>query len=647
MKSILKTSQDYFKNSSKLLLLLDLLKISFIIFIAFSLLAQVNPYYNSWDSYLYGITAIDLSKGEWGYSNELVQETGLWEFVSSTYVLSVDNQVIPKGHFGMHGMTTLSYLLGGYYGLFYLTPIFSILLIIAIDRICVNLFGRFVAFFAVILTGTSWIIFDTGTGLWSDNIFAFFFIIGIFFLVKFFRNKNETTILLSSVFFVASAFIRINGTLSFPLEILLVTGFLFLPMILKNHINIKSITTSNIFYISYKKNRKKIFRIIFFMSVPWLFFFLFNFAYNYIYFDDIILGGFKDRPSSELDMNLNGLFNNFSLDFFQWIKTSGGLLLPDNLLLILPTEAEYVFQVGPTSNDTWLGILSILIMFSAIIISFFIKKQRLLIIIICLFIFGNLMFYTVAWMSRIPSIDEHVPLDLRYENSAAQRYQLPVLPLFYMVFGFTLYNIWSIDTKTIPKIHFKTLAKILKFVFLALVISFLATSFYTSNALQGIIEGGKLQGPPSMGKGKSIFFNPQEALEKRFPLKLEGLSESSIIVSSMHFEAVDMGVIPFYPYWGFNFKKIKLVEPESIPQEPIETLKQLLSKKTTPGARSILDDEYEVFVYKNTYFFDTIYFKHLALDHGIILKDYSKSFCKMELVDELKSSESKPDEICY
>ena len=75
----------------------------------------------------------------------------------------------------------------------------------------------------------------------------------------------------------------------------------------------------------------------------------------------------------------------------------------------------------------------------------------------------------------------------------------------------------------------------------------------------------------------------------------------------------------------------------------------MLSKKTTTGARSILDDKYEVFVYKKRPQHDTSYFEYLASDHGIILKVYSKSFCKMELVDELKLNgrESKPDEICY
>jgi len=186
---------DRLSDSRKLLLTLDLLKISFIIFVAFSFVAQMVPYYLGTDSYVYANTAINLANnGINGFTNELLKETGLWEFVPYMHSKTVDNVAVPMGaSIGMHGMSTLAYLLGGHYGLFYLAPIFSILLIIAIDRICINLFGRFVAFFAVILAGTSGLIFQWGVILYSESIFNFFFIIGIFFLIKFFRNKNEKT----------------------------------------------------------------------------------------------------------------------------------------------------------------------------------------------------------------------------------------------------------------------------------------------------------------------------------------------------------------------------------------------------------------------------------------------------------------------
>ena len=163
-------------NSRKLILTLDVIKILFIIFVAYSFVAQMEPYYKGIDSFIYANTAINLSEnGVYGFSNELLKETGLWEFVPYWGSKTVHNVALPlPAGIGMYGMATLAYFLGGYYGLFYIGPIFSIFLIIAIDRICINLFGRFVAFFAVILAGTNWIIFEMGKQLMSESIFTFF-----------------------------------------------------------------------------------------------------------------------------------------------------------------------------------------------------------------------------------------------------------------------------------------------------------------------------------------------------------------------------------------------------------------------------------------------------------------------------------------
>jgi len=624
---------DRLENSRKLIIILDLLKISFIVFIAFSSLAIIIPYYNETDSYIYANTAIHLAEtGEYGFSNELLKETGLWEFVPWTYSKTVHNVAVPIGAgLGMHWISTLAYLVGGHYGLFYLGPIFSILLIIAVDRICINLFGRFVAFVAVILTGTNSVIYLMGAQLLSESIFTFFFIIGIFFLVKFFRSKNELFILLSSSFLVTAAFIRTNGIISFPIEIVLVIGFLFLPIISKSHINTKSKTTSNSFLSYFKKNQKKIFRIIFFMSVPWIFFFVFIAAYNSYYFGDPFLGSIEVKPPSENMFSTKTALNNLSLDFFQWNEYHAGLLLPEKLLSIFPTEIKGVASVP--KEYTGAGIISLLILFSAFIVSFLTKNKRTEIIIFCLFIFGTLSFYSIAWMSLIPNLEEYGPTSLVFNFQSAIRYIIPAFPLFYILFGFIMLKIWSINTDAILNIHFKNFAKILKFGFLVLVISFLATSFYDSTALQVLKYG---------------FVNPQQELEKHFPIDLEGLPEKSVIVGAEEFKVVEMGKIPFFPYTGFNYFRINF-EPESIPQEPIQTLKQLLRGKTTTGPHSILNEGYEVFVLKEHWYFDTTYYNYLESHHGIILKDYSKSFCKMELVSELKlnGSESKPDEICY
>jgi len=626
-------------NSRKLFLMLDILKISFIIFVAFSFVAQMVPYYadkgSGSDSYIYARTAMDLvHNGEYGLSNELLKETGLWEFVPYSYSKTIHNVAVPmQSGIGMHGLTTLAYLVGGYYGFFYLTPIFSILLIIAIDRICVNLFGRFVAFIAVVLTATNWVIFTMGVHLLSESIFTFFFIIGFFFLVKFFRNKDETLILLSSTFLVAAAFIRPNGIISFPVELFLVIGFLFLPRILKNNNNIKSKTTSNSYYISLKKNYKKTFRIIFFMSIPWIMFFLFYAAYNSYYFGDPTVSITEVKPSTGTLHNMKNSMNNLSLDFFQWIEYHTALMLPEKVLENLPTKAVDKKYLN-LKHDSWVGIISLLILFSAILVSFVTKQKRSEIITLVLFIFGTLAFYSMAWISLIPSLEEYGTTSLVFIHESAMRFVIPAFPLFYIVVGFLVFKIWKINTDAILNIRFKTLTKILKFGFLVLVILFLVASFYDSIAFQGIINNN--------------FVNPEEELNKHFPIDYEGLPEKKVIVGAFEGPTMRQNAILFFPYTGFNFFRINF-EPESIPQEPIQTLKELLKDKTTPGPRSILNQGYEVFVFKKHGYFDTAYYLYLESHHGIILKDYSKSFCKMEIVDELKlnSIESKSDKICY
>jgi len=623
---------DRLENSRKLIIILDLLKISFIVFIAFSSLAIIIPYYNETDSYIYANTAIHLAEtGEYGFSNELLKETGKWEFIPWTYSKTVHNVAIPIGAgLGMHGISALAYLVGGYYGLFYLAPIFSILLIIAVDRICINLFGRFVAFVAVILTGTNSVIHLMGAQLLSENIFTFFFIIGIFFLVKFFRSKNEIFILLSSSFLVTAAFIRLIGIISFPLEIILVLGFLFLPKLSKSYINTKSKTTNPNFLNYYKKNQKKIFRSIVLMSIPWIFFFLFFAAYNSYNFGDPFVGILQSRtPTGSSTYTVTAVLNNLSLDFFQWITYGAGLQLPEKLVSIFTDKS--IFQ--PKEN-TLLGIISLLILLLGFVVSFLTKNKRPEIIILCLFIFGIIAFSSLGWMRSHPNLEEFSLTTLTFRPYSAIRYMLPAFPFFYMIFGFIIQKLWKINSESITNIHLKNLTKILKFGFLALVILFLVTSFYDSNAIQWLFLYD--------------IFNPQAALEFHFPIDFEGLPEKSVIVGAEEFKAVEMGKIPFFPYHGFNFYRINF-EPESIPQEPIQTLKKILVEQTITGPSSNLSEGYSVFVLKEHWYFDTTYYYHLESHHGIILKDYSKSFCKMELVSELSSKgiDPKLDEICY
>jgi hypothetical protein len=170
------------------------------------------------------------------------------------------------------------------------------------------------------------------------------------------------------------------------------------------------------------------------------------------------------------------------------------------------------------------------------------------------------------------------------------------------------------------------------------VILFLVTSFYDSFIIQQLTKGE--------------FTNPQTELEKHFPINKEGLPEKSVIVGLEHYKTLEYGLIPFYPYWGFNFERVE-INPELIPQEPISTLKILLDDgKIDPAIGTSLKGVdlkgYSVFIFKKHIRYDTSYYHYLVANHGIVLKDYSASFCKMELVDlNQNSTKSTSDSICF
>ncbi len=63
--------------------ILDTIKILLIIFVSISLLANFVPFYYGADSFLYGTTALDLTNGSYGISNELILESGSGEFCHS------------------------------------------------------------------------------------------------------------------------------------------------------------------------------------------------------------------------------------------------------------------------------------------------------------------------------------------------------------------------------------------------------------------------------------------------------------------------------------------------------------------------------------------------------------------------------------
>ena len=119
---------------------------------------------------------------------------------------------------------------------------------------------------------------------------------------------------------------------------------------------------------------------------------------------------------------------------------------------------------------------------------------------------------------------------------------------------------------------------------------------------------------------KLKFKNPQE-LAARFPLDMEGLNSSSVLITSRGADSIEYGVIPFSKVPGSTLK-------ESVP-----LLKQIIT------------EGYDVYTLKNgSRIADKETFRELVEHHDMVLKDYSKSFCKLSLVED--SNDKSTDKIC-
>jgi len=283
------TLQEKIKSIS----ILDIIKIGIIIFVSFSLFANFIPYYNLIDSAIYGSEGIGLTQGTYGITNELFEKTGDPVHLPKFYAESIYGTAIPFASSGMVGISALAYLLGGYYGLFYLGPIFTILLLIVSERVATKWFGSFVGLLTLVFVSASGVIYFWGGYLMTDNIFSVFFILGCFYLIKFFREKRERLILLSTIFFVTSAFVRFIGMSIFPIEILLILGYFFAQkfretksdLISSNKLSNTNLTLV-IKHTFSQINRKKVLKISIIVLVPWLVYFSFWFSYNNYYYGE-------------------------------------------------------------------------------------------------------------------------------------------------------------------------------------------------------------------------------------------------------------------------------------------------------------------------------------------------------------------------
>jgi len=376
------------KNRIETISIIGIIKIAFIIFVSFSFFTNINPFYNGGDDYVYAITGIDLSNGKYGYTNELWTETERIEFIPQHWKETNQDVLVPVSSPGIIATSAFSYLIGGYLGLLFMGPIFSILFLIISERAATKWFGSFVGLISLILVGSDLIIFRVGVQLLTDNIFSVFFVLGVFYLMKFFHLKQEKLILISSIFFVISSFFRFNGLLFLPIEVLLVIGYFVFQNISTSRLKLNSNNILSMKTFS-KFNTKRILKISALMILPWLSIFLFYFSYNDYYFGDPLTSYYESRG-----LDSQYLFSSFFIfneDRFDSIKFYSIEFLPDiigfNLL-----KFSYNDLIDPLEN--LLTIFSFFILILAVGISLYDKNKRIEIFVLLSFILGLLLFYS-------------------------------------------------------------------------------------------------------------------------------------------------------------------------------------------------------------------------------------------------------------
>jgi len=567
-------------------LLVNLIKIGIIVFLAFSLLGNINPFYEGKDAYIHGIASINLSKGDIERENPLLKETGRNELVGDRWLLTDFNSALPRlPGIGIAIFGAISYIVGGYYGLFYLTPIFTVILLIVSERVATSLFGRYVGLFTLAFLACSNLLFRNSINLQTESIFSVFFVLGCFYLIKYLKNKNELHVLLASILFAFSSVIRLQGLATFPIEIIIVAGYFIIKNVQK-----KNFQKNSKNFISNQVTKKQIIKISFFVLIPWIVFFILYMGYNDYYFGDPLTNYVDIAQIKSYETSVSSIFI-VEVEDIENVKQYSKYLLPYQITAVYnKTTNNFDNFLG----ENWIGALAIIFLIIGVLVSIRTKNHRLEIVSFLFFSLSTVWFY-----SSITTAE-------RAASGVPGRYMIPVFILSLMIFGFLLNEFlkWCPKQK---KIIFNRSFKIVKSGVLIGVILFLISGFYFSSPIQIILKDG-------------LSFKDPSNLAERYPLSMEGLSSNSVIFSVRTDAAVEYGVISFTP----NPKRT---------QESFDLLHEILEKK------------YEVFTFKHTSWDDEkIMIKQLTKDLDISLVDYSQTFCKLILKEKQESQ--RLDSVC-
>jgi len=511
-----------YSNIKNFLDIVNILKIIAIITVGSYLILDIVPFFEGANPYFYAVESIQFSKGIFVYSNEFLENSGRHEFITNNWLVTIHNTAVPIAGIGLALIGSIFFTVSGYFGLFYLTPIFAIILLITTERLGTLVSNRYVGLIALLIVGTSNLFLRNSNQLQNDTVFASFLILGIYFLIRFTKKDNPNFLLLATIFFTFSSFIRINGIIIFPIEVLVLV--IYFSKIRNKFFGIKSNMT--------KHTAKKTIKIIFFISIPWIIFISYWFVFYDYNFGDPFTNYrlLQDHDEVVRDSTISSLFM-FKDSDWQDVKQFS--------MYLLPYQIPGAYNSMEKSHDEnilfWPGMVSLFLLFVTTII-FIRKNKNWLFLIFLLIIFSNVWFYSA------------ITTEERAEKGVPGRYMIPVFALSSIMIGFFIFRIFFNNEKSNTKKFRKKIIKTLGIVLL--------TGFFSMALVFSPISN--LFDPEFVAK------NPWE-LSERYPLDMEGLDKNGVIVTLMGERALEYEMTPF-----------RIAKQSQISNDSITLLKEII-----------------------------------------------------------------------
>ena len=450
-------------------------KIGIIVFISFSILGQFVPFFEGSNSYFYGMASILFVDEGISVSNPFLEKYETNEFLIENWLRTNQNEMTPMSGNGLMVLGGIAYLFGGYFALYYLSPILFIILLIVSERTATKLFGKYAGLITLIILSASNLLFRNSIQLHTESLFCLLFILGTYFLIKFGRTNQTYLVLIASTMFAFSSTVRLTGIILLPIEFFILS----------------------IFIINNRSKNKKIISLIL-ATIPWIIFLL-VFAYGNILTTGepfVVYGTLNEGYSKFFESSPLSLIAFEETDFENAIQYSKYLL-------------PYIFVGAFNSIDNnfenilgehWIGLIPLIIFGLILIYSYKSKNKKLEVFVITLFILGIIWIYGSITSEELG------------ELGVPGRYVLPAFVLSSMLFGYAIEQIFSkIRNKKGIKI------KIFQLIFLSSLFVIIIISYNFSPAITIFDQENYLKNPFDY--------------EREFPLNDEKILEDSIIVT--------------------------------------------------------------------------------------------------------------------